>query len=305
MILVAGSSRDGVYRHLLDVLHESGQRFAAVDEDHPAAYGVEAHDDGTFRVVGGACTGSDPVGALFVRHAIRRDLIDPNLRRMSELQVELNQMIDAIDAPIANRPACASSNYSKLYQLGLLADAGFTVPDSLVTNDPAAAEDFAAEHPGGVIFKGVSNMPTLVQRLTPDRAARLANLPACPTLFQEDVRGPDFRVHVVGERTFATRLESDDPDYRRALLSDEVSVEVRAEELAADVLDRCVAMTRQLGLIVSGIDFKQRADGELVALELNPYPQFTFYERRSGQPITRAIVEHLAEEESADARVFA
>jgi glutathione synthase/RimK-type ligase-like ATP-grasp enzyme len=304
MILVVGSSRDGVYGHLLDVLRDSGYRFAAVDEDHPDAYRINAREDGSFCVVGGACTGSESVGAVFVRHAVQRELAARHLRRMSDLQCEFNHMFDAIEAPIANRPANASSNYSKPYQLGLLADVGLTVPDSLVTNEPAAAEAFDAEHPRGVIFKAVSNMPTFAQRLTPDRRARLGKLPIAPTLFQEEVRGADYRVHVVGERTFVTRLESSDVDYRRALVTDEVSVEVSPGHLPADVLNRCTAITRQLGLIMSGIDFKKPAGHEPVALELNPYPQFTFYERRSGQPITRTLVEYLIDQQ-AETHVFA
>ena len=50
---------------------------------------------------------------------------------------------------------------------------------------------------------------------------------------------------------------------------------------------------------------KENRDGRLVALELNPYPQFTFYESRSGQPITRAVVDHLIHNQITDSNVFA
>jgi glutathione synthase/RimK-type ligase-like ATP-grasp enzyme len=77
-------------------------------------------------------------------------------------------------------------------------------------------------------------------------------------------------------------------------------------ELSPAVVDRCVDFARGQGLVLSGMDFKETPGGRLVALELNPFPQFTFYERRGGQPITRAVAAYLAScEVTADTNVFA
>ena len=308
MILVLGSSSDKVFPQLVSALRRTGQPLAVVDEDRPDHYAVDRRQvDGRseFRLHGGGCRGQTPVGAIFVRHAVARTTDPGFLDRLGVLQAGLNRLLRVASCPVVNRPANAYSNYSKAYQLGLLARAGFTIPRSLVTNDPTAAEAFIASCGGQVIFKGVSNVMTFAQLLSDDARARLHLLPNSPTLFQEYVEGPDLRVHVIGDEAFVTRLSAPNEDYRRSALADGVEIEAEAASAPTELLERCIRVTADLGLVVSGIDFKQRADGELVVLELNPYPQFTFYGGRSGQPITQAVVGWMLAHRASDSNVYA
>jgi glutathione synthase/RimK-type ligase-like ATP-grasp enzyme len=308
MILVLGSSADKVYPWLVSQLRARDHPFVVVDEEYPERYEVqcdEANGRPRFRITGDHCRGENPVGSIFVRHAVARTLSPGHLYRMGLLQTNLNRMLLFTSCPIVNPPANAYSNYSKPFQVGLLAEAGFEVPRTLVTNLPDEARRFYAECERQVIYKGVSNVMTLAQVLTPDQFERLAFLPNSPTLFQEFVAGVDYRVHVVDGEAFVTRLVARNEDYRRSLLVTDEEVAVEPAHLPAPVIDRCLAFTRQLGLIVSGIDFKETVDGRLVALELNPYPQFTFYERRSGQAITNAVVEYLIGHQAAETDLFA
>jgi len=306
MILVIGSSVDKVYPTLLSTLREAGYPFSTIDEDQPERYAVHresAYGRTTYRIEG---TGTkNPVGAMFVRHAIVRTLDQTKISRMNLLQFQLNQMLLSTDCPVINKPTNAYSNYSKPYQIQLLAEANFDVPRSLVTNVPAEARRFYEECERQVIFKGVSNMLTLAQVLRPEHFRRFEFLPHCPTLFQEYVAGVDYRVHILHDQTFVTRLVSKDEDYRRGALIDGESIVTESATLPAEILEKCVAFTKQLGLVVSGIDFKESPGGRLVALECNPFPQFTFYERRSGQHITRAIVDYLGQHQVHESNVFA
>jgi glutathione synthase/RimK-type ligase-like ATP-grasp enzyme len=224
---------------------------------------------------------------------------------MGALQVALNRMLLFASCPVINRPANAYSNYSKVYQLGLLAAAGFRVPKTLLTNVPEVALRFYERCGGRVIFKGASNVMSFAQRWKPEHFARVKLLPNSPTQFQEFLQGVDYRVHVVGGEAFVTRLIASNEDYRRSALADGEDIVAEPAELPREIIQRCVRFTEQLGLIVGGLDFKETPDGRLVALELNPYPQFTFYEGRSGQPITRSIVECLASRHADDGRLFA
>jgi len=308
MILVLGSSADSVYPRLGLHLRESGHPFVIVDEEQFGQYAVEreANNGHTrFRVTGDECSGRRPVGAIFVRHAVVRKLDPHYVQQMTALQAGLNQAICAAACPVMNPPANAFSNYSKPYQVALLASAGFEVPKTLVTNMPERALRFWEECNGEVIFKGASNVTTLAQVLTPELLPRLRLLPHSPTLFQEFIRGADYRVHVIGDEVFVTRLSTENIDYRRTLLAQDAAVCVEAAVLPAALLERCVAVTRKLGLILSGIDFKEDSHGRHVALELNPYPQFTFYEGRSGQLITRAVVDYLVRHQADETNVFA
>ncbi len=306
MILVVGSCSDTVSAALVRHLRDHGQPFQLVDEDHPGRYSVQRDlAEGRYRVLGGGCEGATPVASIFVRHAVSQRLDADRIASLNALQGELNRMLSAARCPMVNSPARAWSNYSKPFQVGLLAEAGFDVPRSLVTNVPDEARRFYAALGGQVIFKGISNVATFAQVLTPDKLDRLVKLSCCPTLFQEYVAGVDYRVHVVGDEAFVTRLRSRDEDYRRGARAGDPDLIVEPASLDEETIARCIGFTRQLGLVVSGIDFKEDSRGRLVALELNPYPQFTFYEGRSGQPITRAVAAYLARRGTAASNVFA
>ena len=134
-----GSSQDKVYPKLLEALRASGHPFAVVDEDDPTAYRVEREVSAgcvRYRIHGGQCVGSWPIGSIFVRHAVARTLDHEHLGAAGALQGRLNRMLLMTPCPVINRPASAYSNYAKPYQVALLAQAGFDVPRSLVTNVP-------------------------------------------------------------------------------------------------------------------------------------------------------------------------
>jgi hypothetical protein len=292
VLLIVGASSDPVIAGLLTAVRRTGLEHALIDEDAPASYQLARYGD-TVVVRGPGCRGTRHVGSVFVRHAAPRTALRTEPRPLSSLRGVLDAALQDAPCVVANRPGNASSNYSKAYQLRILSFAGFDTPLTMVTNDPETAGAFLDAH-GRVIVKGASNVPTFARVIGPADRGRLARLRAAPVQLQEYVEGVDHRVHVVGTDTFVTQLESHDPDYRRGAMANSTSVVAHPSSLPAALLERCVAITRELGLVVSGIDFKEAADGRIVALEVNPYPQFTFYEGRSGQPITRAVVDCLA-----------
>lgn len=295
MILLIGGGHDPVIRTLGEDLRRTRTPHVMLDQEGAAAPQISVGlDSGRPEVrvdVGGGCKGRR-VGAVFLRHAVPARGATTDAFRLFELQHCVNRSLSMASCLVVNRPERSLSNYSKPHQVRLLARAGFAVPRTLVTNVPAEARRFYEECGREVIYKGVSNSVTLARVLDGSRLDRLDLLPHCPTLFQEYVKGVDYRVHVVGEETFVTRLESRDEDYRRAL-RDGADVRVTEGVLPEAILSRSVDVTRELGLVVSGIDFKQRPDGEVVALEVNPFPQLSYYERAAGQPITRTLARTL------------
>ena len=247
MILVLGSSADSVYPQVISRLRDARHPFVVVDEDHPDQYVVRreaCNGHCLFRIIGDGCGGQDPVRSIFVRHAIARTLDPAHLEQMGRLQIDLNRMLCMAACPVLNPPAHSFSNYSKVYQVALLAEAGFDLPPDMVTNLPEEARAFWDECKGQVIYKGVSNVTTLAQVLTPELFARLSLLPHSPTLFQEYIAGVDYRVHVVGDQAFVTRLVAEDVDYRRSLLLEKKHVIVEAASLPLRVIDRCIALTQ-------------------------------------------------------------
>ncbi len=196
-------------------------------------------------------------------------------------------------AYVLNRPAAAASNGSKPYQLGRIADAGFAVPETIVTNDPGEVRAFIDRH-GDVIYKSVSGIRSRVRTVTSADAGRFGDVLACPTQFQRRVPGTDVRVHVVGAEVYATEVSCDADDYRYASEQGFPRARLAAAELPGDVAARCLRLATDLGLPVAGIDLRRAPDGSWYCFEVNPSPAFTYYQAATGQPMAAAVAALLA-----------
>ena len=157
-------------------------------------------------------------------------------------------------ALVVNRLSAMASNGSKPFQARIIETHGFAIPDTLVTTDPDAVREFWLQH-GTVIYKLISGVRSIVNRLSAENAARLAYLHWCPTQFQQYVPGHDYRVHVAGEETFAVEIVSECDDYRYAARKGQAAT-LRACELSPEVAQRCVTLAKALELPVAGIDLR-------------------------------------------------
>lgn len=216
---------------------------------------------------------------------------DPRLRRCFELHQQLDSWLELAPIAVLNRTSAMASNGSKPYQAQVIRAAGFSIPSTLVTNDPDAARAFAARM-GRVVFKAISGERTIVTELDRVDEGAFARLHRCPVQFQQYVAGRDVRVHVVGSRTFATAIDTDAgaTDYRYARGATELSV----FELPRAVEQRCVELAAALDLPLAGIDLRFGDDGRVYCFEVNPSPAYSYYELGTGQPIARAIARLIA-----------
>ena len=202
------------------------------------------------------------------------------------------QWAEVARARVINRYSAMGSNYSKPYQLQLISQQGFSVPETLVTNDPERVLSFRAEH-GRVIYKSVSSERSIVSELDDEALSRLHRIRWCPVQFQAYVEGDDVRVHTIGERAFATRIRTAATDYRYARRQTGAEAEFEPFDLGAELADRCVALGASLGLDMAGIDLRVSPEGEAYCLEVNPSPVYSYYEAQTGQPMAIAVAEYL------------
>ena len=137
-------------------------------------------------------------------------------------------------------------------------------------------------------------MRSIVSRLTPAHRTRLADIAWCPTQFQQYIPGCDYRVHVVGDKTFACQVVSTADDYRYAARYG-ADVEIRSCKLPQECVERCKTLTAALHLTVAGIDLRRTPDGRWYCFEVNPSPAFTYYQEATTQAIDEAIAQLLAE----------
>lgn len=211
--------------------------------------------------------------------------------RAGLLQELLHQWLELSAARVVNRPSSMSSNASKPYQAQLIRAAGFLVPPTVITNEPEAALDFVRRHQR-VIYKSTSSVRSIVREWTVDSERNLARIAVLPVQLQARIRGNDVRVHVVGNRVFATRVRCSAVDYRYAG-RDGLGAELEPFELAEEAALRCLDLARRLQLPFCGIDLRETSAGEFYCFEVNPSPAYSYYEQSTGQPISTALVEYL------------
>jgi glutathione synthase/RimK-type ligase-like ATP-grasp enzyme len=199
----------------------------------------------------------------------------------------LTHWMETTPALVVNAPSAMASNGSKPYQAQIIAAHGLRVPETLVTTDASAVQDFRRRH-GDLIYKSISGIRSIVSRLGTEKLDRLDLLRWCPTQFQEYVAGDDYRVHVVGEESFACRITSLADDYRYAGRQGG-DVEIVACDIPADLAETCRRLARALDLAVAGVDLRLHPERGWYCFEVNPSPAFTYFEDETEQPIGEAV----------------
>ena len=176
------------------------------------------------------------------------------------------------------------------------------IPPTLVTSEPDEVLAFLSRH-GRVIYKSLSSVRSIVQQLDDAALARLDRIRWCPTQFQAFVAGTNVRVHVIGDRVYATAVSTEATDYRYAARQAGKSAELREVRLSDELAQRCIDLARYLGLEFAGIDLKVTSDDEVYCFEVNPSPAFSYYENNTGQPIALGVALRLMDADGQVARV--
>lgn len=306
MILVVAEKTEPIAALVIGRLREAGHKFRALDlESEPERPWLHAEWRGG-ALHGGWFAGPDwrvDIGSLtgvFIRFGASPDVAttpqgDAERRRAARAERVglLCAVLDALPCTVVNKLLGGMSNMSKPHQAMIIRDCGLTVPETLVTNDPVAARAFLAAHRGAVIVKSISGVRSIVKQIGPSHRARLPLLRHGPAQFQALVPGTNIRVHVVGERVFATRIESAAVDYRYAP-REGLPVAMHETTLPEDVAASCVRLAQRLDLVLAGIDLKETPSGDHVCFEANPAPAFIAYEAVTRQPISSAVATILA-----------
>lgn len=190
---------------------------------------------------------------------------------------------------------------NKLYQLQLARQLGFHLPASIATNLPESFKAFSSNH-NECIIKPVRSghiqddtSPGVVYTNLLTTTPTDEQIKVCPNYLQEHIEKKyDVRVTVVGDKTYAVRIESQSTeatkvDWRRGenILPHEVI------ELPACVHNQCVAISKALGLQFGAIDYVIDRNGNFVFLELNPNGQWAWIENITGLDISGAISDLL------------
>lgn len=236
---------------------------------------------------------------VFLRNTPSTPLsIDQQLDR-SQWAAFLRALCVFRDAAWMNHPPATYLAESKPYQLAVAASCGFKVPETLVTNNAVRVRDIFPER---LVIKSLDTVllrdgdDCLFTYTTIDHGAALRDdtVAAAPLLAQRFVEQKiDLRVTIVGNRVFAVRILSANAgvtgDWRVLPKSE---LQYQDLELDRETADRCINVTRQLGLTFAAIDLLETPEG-IFFIEVNPTGEWGWLSG-SDRPIDEAIAAWLA-----------
>ncbi|MFK0229799.1 ATP-grasp ribosomal peptide maturase [Streptomyces sp. NPDC090303] len=217
----------------------------------------------------------------------------------TQVRYGLGGTLYALDGPLwVNHPLRVAAADYKPAQLALAQRLGFTIPPTLVTNDPDEARAFVGTQRqaiyktlrwtpytrGGLPVTGWAN-PVTVDEI--DGSVRIT-----PHLFQARVdKVADVRVLVVGRRAFAVRIHSDLLDWRK----DYSALTYTVEHPPDRVTEGLRAYLNRLDLVSGSFDLAVDRAGRYWWLELNPNGQWGWLETETGLPMSAAFADLLTQ----------
>ncbi|WP_431783467.1 ATP-grasp ribosomal peptide maturase [Streptomyces chumphonensis] len=199
-------------------------------------------------------------------------------------------------------PGKAADAEYKPLQLRIAAESGLSVPRTLITNQPSAAERFSGAVAGAVIYKPFSHVRGVVNDhsaavytsiVDPEDLCR-SDIATTAHLFQEWVpKAYEVRLTAVAGRIFAAEIHADSDAGHVDWRSDYESHSYAVCDPPASVTAGVLRMLQRLELPYGAFDFVVTPDGDWHFLEVNPSGQFGFVEQATGLPITAAIADYL------------
>ena len=191
----------------------------------------------------------------------------------------------------------------KPYQLSIASQLGFTIPDTIMTNNPHLVYQIAQDHQlvakaisSGYIASPEGNRAIFTNIVRPGDIEDLNGLALAPATFQAFVdKVSDIRVTVIAGEVFAAEILSQEHKSSRVdwRATDDPHLVHRIHELPDEISGLCRKLVIGLGLSFGAIDLALKSDGSYIFLEINPNGEWVWLEDQLGFPISDRIARWL------------
>jgi RimK family alpha-L-glutamate ligase len=209
------------------------------------------------------------------------------------LRMDMLGRIAAAGTPVVNPPRALEVAIDKYLTLTHLAEAGLSVPRTVVVQDRASAARARAELGGDVVVKPLfgSRGRGLV-RIAADDPSDIPPETGGVVYLQEFVphAGWDVRVLVVGERLFAMRRRAAPGEWRTNLALGGLAEPLALPAAWGDLARRAAAA---VGAPLAGVDLLPARDGRVLVLEVNAVPGWRGLELVVGPEVAEAITDQV------------
>lgn len=190
-----------------------------------------------------------------------------------------------------SEPRATEQAANKLWQLTVAKRCGFTIPKTLVSHVPREVRDFCLSQAKVIVKPVVGTREAMIftQFVTERHLADDAAIKIAPAIYQEFVEGErHIRLNCFGHHSHAALIESTELDWRPNL-----QVPISEWNVPKGLHQKIRVTLDEMGLEMGIVDLKQRNDGELVWLEVNPQGQFLFLEGITSMPLADRFADYL------------
>jgi glutathione synthase/RimK-type ligase-like ATP-grasp enzyme len=196
--------------------------------------------------------------------------------------------------------------YNRARQLEAARECGFSIPRTLITNDPVAASRFHDDHKEPLIIKALHHHSVeydtkrysmYARDIETSRTDALQGLVAAPCVIQQKIQKVgEVRVTIFGDKVYAVKLLPSSPalaqeDIHKGPLAD---VHKRPIVCAPSFEQRCHALVSMFKLRYAALDFLLASDGTEYFLEMNPDGDWCWLEPQTGLPLTSTMADYIS-----------
>ncbi|MBY0552763.1 MAG: hypothetical protein K2W95_36100 [Candidatus Obscuribacterales bacterium] len=200
-----------------------------------------------------------------------------------------------------NEPDRQDESLYKLHQLELAKACGFLIPETLVSNCPAACSQFYEQHNGQVIYKFIDEAtgallpahhnpsPVYTSKVESADLDEFESLEYSLHLFQRMIpKAFDVRLTVIGQSIFGARIDS---QAGRGVVDCRLdySVPLRDYSVPSCVAESTLNLMAALGLSFGCVDLAVDNEGLVYFLEINPQGQFLWIEDALGHSLSHEL----------------
>jgi hypothetical protein len=198
-----------------------------------------------------------------------------------------------------NTPRATMDAQEKIGQLLIARELGFTIPDTMVSNNwPAIVSmlpkgDLAFKTFGGLLHSADGSKAAFTRHFASQDDLPLSAQPF-PGIMQQFIgKQREWRVTVVGDEIFPAAIYTDAEakhDWRQH--QGTASVRFQSEPFPEPMQQRCKAFLAHTNLRYGAFDFVEN-DAGIFFIEMNPAGQYGWLEEELGLPISRSIADEL------------
>lgn len=220
--------------------------------------------------------------------------LDSSIQDADHIQfayTECCQLIEGLwhllDCLWINHPEKQEIALNPICQLHAAKQAGFLIPETLITSYPIVVSEFWEKHQQQIMYRQLVPFSPEQEEIQENDFNQLESLKLAPLIFQETVRYKAFlNVIVIGDFVMFSQLYQNNNNQLVSKRCDEITI-------PKDITNKIKKLVHLLDLVYVRIEMGIDSQGKYVFFSLDPFGSFVELEEQTGVHLTEVLGELL------------